>query len=38
MRKDAPYEGLADTFGGAGRWTVEHSHSGFNALRHHLLP
>jgi len=20
-----------------GRWTVEHSHSGFNALRHHLL-
>ena len=38
VRKDAPYEGLADTFEGAVGWTVEHSHSGFNALRHHLLP
>ena len=38
VRKDAPYTTLADTFGGAVGWTVEHSHSGFNALRHHLLP
>ncbi len=38
MRKDAPYAALEDTFGGAVGWTVEHSHSGFNALRHHLLP
>lgn len=38
VRKDAPYRSLADTFGGAVGWTVEHSHSGFNALRHHLLP
>ncbi len=38
VRRDAPYEALADTFGGAVGWTVEHSHSGFNALRHHLLP
>ena len=38
VRKDAPYRVLADTFGGAVGWTVEHSHSGFNALRHHLLP
>ena len=37
MRKDAPYKELADTFGGTVGWTVEHSHSGFNALRHHLL-
>ena len=38
VRKDAAYEDLADTFGGTVGWTVEHSHSGFNALRHHLLP
>ena len=38
VRKDAPYRVLADTFGGTVGWTVEHSHSGFNALRHHLLP
>ena len=38
VRKDAPYRVLADTFGGTAGWTVEHSHSGFNALRHHLLP
>ena len=28
---------LEDTFGGRAGWTVEHSHSGFNAFRHHLL-
>jgi len=37
VRVDSPYRSLADTFGGRLGWTVEHSHSGFNALRHHLL-
>jgi ABC-type phosphate/phosphonate transport system substrate-binding protein len=38
VRADSPYNSLAATFGGRVGWTVEHSHSGFNALRHHLLP
>jgi ABC-type phosphate/phosphonate transport system substrate-binding protein len=29
---------LAQSFGGRIGWTVEHSQSGFNALRSHLLP
>jgi ABC-type phosphate/phosphonate transport system substrate-binding protein len=33
----SPARTLADTFGGTLAWTVEHSHSGFNAPRHHLL-
>jgi len=37
VREDAPYHSVEDTFGGRAGWTVEHSHSGFNALRHHLL-
>jgi len=37
VREDAPYHTLEDTFGGRAGWTVEHSHSGFNAFRHHLL-
>jgi ABC-type phosphate/phosphonate transport system substrate-binding protein len=37
VRADSPYARLEDTFGGRLGWTVEHSHSGFNALRHHLL-
>lgn len=37
VRADSPFRTLADTFGGRLGWTVEHSHSGFNALRHHLL-
>jgi ABC-type phosphate/phosphonate transport system substrate-binding protein len=37
VREDAPYRTLEDTFGLRAGWTVEHSHSGFNALRHHLL-
>jgi ABC-type phosphate/phosphonate transport system substrate-binding protein len=37
VREDAPYERLEDTFGGRAGWTVEHSHSGFNAFRHHLM-
>ena len=34
---DRPFRQLADTFGGRIGWTVEHSQSGFNAVRHHLL-
>ena len=37
VRADSRFRRLADTFGGRVGWTVEHSHSGFNALRHHLL-
>ena len=37
VRNNAPYQTLSDTFGGRAGWTVEHSHSGFNAFRHHLL-
>ena len=37
VRRDSPFETLEDTFGGTAGWTVEHSHSGFNAFRHHLL-
>jgi ABC-type phosphate/phosphonate transport system substrate-binding protein len=37
VREDAPFRTLEDTFGGRAGWTVEHSHSGFNAFRHHLL-
>ena len=37
VRNDAPYRTLSDTFGGTVGWTVEHSQSGFNALRFHLL-
>lgn len=37
VRADSPWRRLADSFEGCLGWTVEHSHSGFNALRHHLL-
>ena len=37
VRADAPFTCLDDTFGGRTGWTVAHSHSGFNAWRHHLL-
>jgi len=37
VRTEAPYRTLEDTFGGIAGWTVAHSQSGFNALRHHLL-
>jgi ABC-type phosphate/phosphonate transport system substrate-binding protein len=37
VRAASPYRSLPDTFGARLGWTVEHSHSGFNALRHHLL-
>jgi ABC-type phosphate/phosphonate transport system substrate-binding protein len=37
VRADSPYLQLSDTFGGKIGWTVSHSQSGFNAVRHHLL-
>jgi ABC-type phosphate/phosphonate transport system substrate-binding protein len=37
VKADSPFRALADTFGKRAGWTVEHSHSGFNAFRHHLL-
>ncbi|HUA25773.1 MAG TPA: PhnD/SsuA/transferrin family substrate-binding protein [Steroidobacteraceae bacterium] len=37
VRADAPYREFEDTFGARAGWTVAHSHSGFNAFRHHLL-
>ncbi len=37
VRTDSACGTLADTFGTTLGWTVAHSHSGFNALRHHLL-
>lgn len=38
VRADSPFQRLEDSFGHRLGWTVAHSHSGFNALRHHLLP
>jgi ABC-type phosphate/phosphonate transport system substrate-binding protein len=35
---DSPFRTLQDTFGGRLGYTVEDSHSGYNALRHHLSP
>jgi ABC-type phosphate/phosphonate transport system substrate-binding protein len=37
VRADSGIESLEDSFGRRAGWTVEHSHSGFNAFRHHLL-
>ena len=37
VRADSAYRSLSDTFGGRLAWTIETSHSGYNALRHHLL-
>ena len=37
VRADSPFQTLEDTFGHRAGWTVTHSHSGFNAFRHHLL-
>jgi ABC-type phosphate/phosphonate transport system substrate-binding protein len=37
VRADSDYRTLGDTFGGRIGWTVHHSQSGFNAVRHHLL-
>jgi ABC-type phosphate/phosphonate transport system substrate-binding protein len=38
VRADSPFRRLEDSFGHRLGWTVAHSQSGFNALRHHLLP
>ena len=38
VREDSKFRSLQDTFGGRLGYTVEDSHSGYNALRHHLLP
>jgi ABC-type phosphate/phosphonate transport system substrate-binding protein len=37
VKADSRYEQLSDTCGGRIGWTMRHSHSGFNALRYHLL-
>jgi ABC-type phosphate/phosphonate transport system substrate-binding protein len=38
VKADSRSRSLQDTFGGRLGYTVEDSHSGYNALRHHLLP
>jgi ABC-type phosphate/phosphonate transport system substrate-binding protein len=38
VKADSSFRSLQDTFGGRLGYTVEDSHSGYNALRHHLLP
>ncbi len=37
VRTDSPFIRLRDAFGGRIGWTVRHSQSGYNAVRHHLL-
>src|ERR1043166_874829 len=37
VRADRPFRKLSDTFGGRIGWTLRHSQSGYNAVRHHLL-
>jgi len=37
VRADSPYTTLEDTFGGCMAYSIEHSHSGYNAARFHLL-
>ena len=38
VRADSPFRSIEETFGGRLGYTVEDSHSGYNAPRHHLLP
>ena len=38
VKVDSCFRSLQDTFGGRVGFTAEDSHSGYNALRHHLLP
>lgn len=38
VRADSKFNSLEDTFGGRVGYTVDDSQSGYNALRHHLLP
>ena len=37
VHKNSSFYKLEDTFGCRLAWTVDHSHSGFNAVRYHLL-
>ena len=37
VRADSAFQALSDTFGGRLAYTVDSSHSGYNAPRHHLL-
>ena len=37
VREDSPFQTLEDTFGGCIAYSIEHSHSGYNAARFHLL-
>ena len=37
VRADSDYRTLEDTFGGRIAYSIEHSHSGYNAARFHLL-
>ena len=37
VRADSPYQTLEDTFGSTMAYSIEHSHSGYNAARFHLL-
>jgi ABC-type phosphate/phosphonate transport system substrate-binding protein len=37
VRDNSPYTRLEDTFGGGLAYSSEHSHSGYNAARYHLL-
>ena len=37
VRADSPYTRLEDTFGRTIAYSIEHSHSGYNAPRYHLL-
>jgi ABC-type phosphate/phosphonate transport system substrate-binding protein len=37
VRAESRFRTLTETFSGTFGWTVAHSHSGFNAPRHHLL-
>jgi ABC-type phosphate/phosphonate transport system substrate-binding protein len=37
VKADGPYRTLAETFGGRIAYSTEHSHSGYNAPRFHLL-
>jgi ABC-type phosphate/phosphonate transport system substrate-binding protein len=38
VRAESAFQSLEDTFGGRLGYTADDSHSGYNALRHHLLP
>ena len=37
VRADGPHQRLEDIFGGTIAYSTEHSHSGYNAARYHLL-